>query len=189
MKKWLIALLALVTLTGCGDADSPQGNNMDITVDGRRFVLVCSPRDRFEEAVSLYMMYDITGEYSRQLEVVSNQAHHIQSVENTRDLLEQGIYIQSYRIHSLQTLPEAAYTDPDSPHYYDMVPELTEFYQLSDYRIVLAHYSIISFDGEQESEERSYERCYLVGVEPDGEVRICDFGVRRASQPPAESEA
>lgn len=197
MKKALVGAVALLCLlTACNTAGSTSsltnsyhyGGETDVQVDGRSFVLEDTPQNLVEEAVILDFYYSITAEFDKKYDILADIEPHRISIENEKQHFQDGRYVQSYTIHTIETLDEDQYTTrenadgtPNPLYYYNLSEEVSE-YSLVEYAVVHATFTqVLSPQATQAGPQYgdgTYSRSFLVGrAASDDRYKIYSYGM------------
>jgi hypothetical protein len=194
--------LALFVLTACtdeqqetaGNADSASYQYHDITeyeADGCLFQMEDAPQSAAEEVVAREFLYTITGNFDKKYDVWSGAEAHGISHENEKKNRAEGLFVNTYILHGIDTLTPEQYTaatldgGEENPYYFAALDGLTAKYGIVDaFSIINVCYTM---DMSAESVAAgpqwgpgTYTRNFLVAPDADRGYRIYDLDVPRA---------
>ena len=158
---------------------------ISVEIDGRSFTLEDLPENEAEESVVLDLLYTITGEFDRKLEVIADTEIHRINVENEKKNMIAGLYIKSYAIHDIMTLSKEQDMEQNFQTLYlnsTYMQNLLQEHELAEYEIVTIDYTWLNSKREPEwvpqVSEGRYNRSFLVGKDPLSDTyKIYDYSM------------
>lgn len=152
------------------DGDYSYTGETSLHVDNRTFELEDIPENPAEEAVANYYAWEIAWDWDALTELCSESSSLFYSVQSEQTFAKEGSYIQSFTVHSLETLTGAAIPS--------QVNTDAKYAGLADYTVVLADIDMTYSDallaaGPQLGEGR-YSRIFLC-AEKDGRWKLYEL--------------
>lgn len=150
--------------------------------EGSSYTLDVTPQSAAEEIVVNYFLYTIARDYDGLSKVLADIEPHRSIIENERENYEEGIFIKSYTIHDISTLPERGYSDENHILFYYGWEEIVDRYELIEYEIVRVKFTQLHSEKSNKLipqwGDGTYHRSFIVGKSSDDEnYRIYDFGM------------